>query len=45
MQTLSHRDVASRPATCWDALENVGKEFNTYGSRVSKDSICNIEGR
>jgi hypothetical protein len=29
----------------WDALENVGKEFNTYGSRVSKDSICNIEGR
>jgi hypothetical protein len=29
----------------WDALENVGKEFNTYGSRVSKDSTCNIEGR
>jgi exonuclease III len=29
----------------WDALENVGKEFNTYGSRVNKDSICNIEGR
>jgi hypothetical protein len=29
----------------WDVLENVSKEFNTYGSRVSKDSICNIEGR
>jgi hypothetical protein len=29
----------------WDALENVSKEFNTYGSRVSMDSICNVEGR
>jgi hypothetical protein len=29
----------------WDALENVSKEFNTYRSRVSKDSICNVEER
>jgi hypothetical protein len=29
----------------WDGLENFSKEFNSYGSRASKDSICNVEGR
>jgi hypothetical protein len=29
----------------WDTLENVSKEFNTYESRVSRDSMCNTEGR
>jgi hypothetical protein len=29
----------------WDGLENVNKEFNSYGRRASKDSTCNVEGR
>jgi hypothetical protein len=29
----------------WDGLENVSKEFNSYGSRASKDSTCNVEVR
>jgi hypothetical protein len=29
----------------WDGPENVNKEFNSYGKRVSKDNICNGEGR
>jgi hypothetical protein len=28
----------------WDGLENVNKEFNSYGKRASKDNICNGEG-
>jgi exonuclease III len=29
----------------WDTLENVDKEFNTYGSRLSKDVTCNTKGK
>jgi hypothetical protein len=30
----------------WDTCENADKEFkNPYGSRLSKDIVCNTEGK